>query len=94
MPIRRVHKMWVAASLASAIALGVSACGASSLSASSSCQDFMHASPVEQHEIVDQLATQYQKPEYSTPLGEPEVPYYCSANPSTSLADFFTNAED
>jgi hypothetical protein len=71
----------------------LSACGGSSLSASSSCKDFMNASAVEQHEVVDQLASRYQKPDYSTPLGEPEVPYYCTANPSTTLGEFFTKAE-
>jgi len=71
----------------------LSACAGSGLSASSSCKDFMNASSVEQHEIVDQLASQYKKPDYATPLGEPEVPYYCSANPSTTLGDFFQKAE-
>jgi hypothetical protein len=71
----------------------LSACGGSSLSASSSCKDFMNATSVEQHEVVDQLASQYKKPDFATPLGEPEIPYYCSANPSTTLGDFFQKAE-
>lgn len=76
-----------------ASALVLSACGGNSLSASSSCRDFMSASPAEQHEVVDELASQYRKPAFSTPLGEPEVPYYCSANPSTTLGAFFEKAE-
>jgi hypothetical protein len=42
---------------------------------------------------VDQLATQYRKPDFATPLGEPEVAYYCSTSPSTTLAQFFQRAE-
>jgi len=71
----------------------LSSCGSGGLSASSSCQDFMHASSEEQHEIVDRLASQFNKPDYTTPLGEPEVPYYCTANPSTTLGEFFQKAE-
>ena len=74
--------------------LALSACGSSGLSASSSCQDFMNASAIEQHEIVDQLASHYNKPAYTTPLGEPEVPFYCSANHSITLEQFFQKAED
>lgn len=69
-------------------------CGGSSLSASSSCKDFMAASAMEQHEVVDQLSSHYDKPAYSTPLGEPEVPYYCSSSPSVTLGQFFQKAED
>src|SRR5580693_4557162 len=63
-------------------ALALSACGGGTLSASSSCKDFMAASPTEQHEAIDSLAGDYRKPDYASPLGEPEVPYYCAANPS------------
>ncbi len=73
--------------------LTFSSCGGSGLSTASSCQDFMKASATEQHEIVDQLASRYDKPDYATPLGEPEVPYYCSASPSTTLGQFFEKAE-
>jgi hypothetical protein len=73
--------------------LALNACSSGSLSASSTCQDFMKASVSEQHEIIDQLASKYDKPDYTTPLGEPEVPYYCTANPSTTLEQFFQKAE-
>jgi hypothetical protein len=74
--------------------LSLNACGVGGLSGASTCQDFMKASGTEQHEVVDQLASHYRKPAYTTPLGEPEVPYYCSANPSTTLEQFFQKAED
>jgi hypothetical protein len=74
--------------------LSLSACAGSGLSASSTCQDFMKASAIEQHEVSDQLASHYDKPAYATPLGEPEVPYYCSSNPSATLGYFFQRAED
>ncbi len=72
----------------------LSGCGGSGLSASSSCKDFMAASVSEQHEVVDQLSSHYDKPAYATPLGEPEVPYYCSSSPSVTLGQFFQKAED
>jgi len=74
--------------------LALSACAGSGLSASSTCRDFMDASVTEQHEVTDQLASHYQKATYATPLGEPEVPYYCTANPSVTLGDFFQKAEE
>jgi hypothetical protein len=82
----------LAASLAvlSLLAFG---CGGSGLSASSSCKDFMTASASEQHEVVDELASHYDKPAYATPVGEPEVPYYCTARPSVTLGQFFQKAE-
>jgi len=83
----------VATVSAAVIGLTLAGCGSTSLSAASSCQSFMNASPTEQHEVIDQLSSRYGKPDYSTPLGEPEVPYYCSANPSVTLGDFFERAE-
>jgi hypothetical protein len=93
MRFRTLRGLIAAAGLGSAILLG--GCGgSSSLSAESNCKDFMNASAVEQHEVIDQLASRYQKPDYSTPLGEPEVAYYCAASPSTTLGDFFEKAQD
>jgi hypothetical protein len=74
-------------------ALALSACSGSGLTASSSCHDFMNASASEQHEAIDKLAGQYNKPDFATPLGEPEIPYYCSAQPSVTLGQFFQKAE-
>jgi hypothetical protein len=74
-------------------ATALAGCG-SSLSASSTCQDFLNASPSAQQQVVDQLAAQYRKPDYATPLGEPEVPYFCASNPSVTLGQFFAEAQD
>jgi hypothetical protein len=82
------------AAVAATAGLALSACGIGGLSASSSCRDFMNASATDQHEIVDQLASDYKKPDFATPLGEPEVPYYCTANPSITLGQLFQKAED
>jgi hypothetical protein len=67
--------------------------GGGGLSANSTCQDFLNSSPAAQQAIVDSLAAQYNKPDYTTPLGEPDVPYYCASNPSTTLGQFFANAQ-
>jgi hypothetical protein len=88
---RRIHLAAAAASLTAT--LGLAACGGSTLSAASTCHDFMNADATTQHEAVDRLAAQYSKPDYATPLGEPEVPYFCSANPSVTLGSFFARAE-
>lgn len=70
----------------------VSACGGGALSATSTCQDFMNASLTAQQQAISQLAAQYHKPSYATPLGEPEVPYYCAGNPKVTLGEFFSHA--
>jgi hypothetical protein len=76
------------------VGLAVSSCSGSGLSASSSCKSFMSASPADQHEVIDQLASRYEKPDFATPLGEPEVAYYCAGDPSITLGQFFEKAED
>ena len=65
-----------------------------SLNANSTCQQFLNASQAEQQQVIQSLATKYDKPDYVTPLGEPEVPYYCAANPSVTLGQFFAKAQD
>ena len=82
-----------AAPLAALSLLGTG-CAGSGLSASSTCKEFMAASASEQHEVIDQLASHYDKAVYATPLGEPEVPFYCSSSPSVTLGQFFQKAED
>jgi hypothetical protein len=77
-----------------ALSLLGAGCAGSGLSASSTCKDFMAASASEQHEVIDQLSSDYKKAAYATPLGEPEVPYYCSASPSVTLGQFFQKAEE
>jgi len=74
------------------VVVAIAGCG-SSLSASSTCQDFLSASPQDQQTAVEKLAAQYDKPDYATPLGEPDVPYYCSGNPSATLGYFFSHAQ-
>jgi hypothetical protein len=73
-------------------AVSLSSCGAGGLSASSTCQDFMNASAQNQQSIIDKLASQYNKPDYTSPLGAPEVPFYCSSHPTVTLGQFFANA--
>lgn len=72
----------------------MSGCGGSGLSVSSTCSQFMNASAQDQEAIVSKLAGQYQKPDYATPLGEPEVPYFCASNPNVTLGQFFAEASD
>lgn len=91
---RSMHKHTMALSGTVVSALALSACSTGGLSGASTCHDFMNASASEQQEVVDKLASHYRKPSYTTPLGAPEVPYYCSANPTVTLRGFFEHAED
>jgi len=72
-----------------AIGASVAGCGAASISESSTCRQFLAASPQDQQTLVSQLAGKYQKPDYATPLGQPEVPYYCASHPDMTLKQFF-----
>jgi hypothetical protein len=74
---------------ASFVAVG---CG-SGLSESSTCQDFLAADASSQQSIVQQLAGKYHKPAYATPLGMPEVPYYCASHADMTLKQFFSIAD-
>lgn len=73
-------------------ALTFAGCGAAGLSESSTCKDFLAADPADQQSITQQLAGKFGKPDYATPLGMPEVPYYCASNPDTTLKEFFESA--
>jgi hypothetical protein len=70
----------------------IAGCGSAGLSASSTCTDFAEASPEEQSEVISSLSSKYDTPDYTTPLGEPEVAYYCASSPDTTLEEFFENA--
>ena len=76
--------------VACSFSLGLAGCGG--LSASSSCKTFLSASQQAQVSAVEALAGKYNTPAYATPLGEPEVAYYCAGNPNSSLAKFFEGA--
>jgi hypothetical protein len=79
--------------MAGVTALAVSGCGGG-LSASSSCKDFSEASFEEQTKIISSLSSKYDTPDYTSPLGEPEVAYYCASSPETTLEAFFQQAEE
>jgi hypothetical protein len=66
----------------------IAGCG-SSLSESSTCEEFMSASADEQRSITMQLAEQYEKPAFATPLGLPAVPYYCAKHGDETLGHYF-----
>lgn len=67
---------------------------AGELSASSTCQDFAEASPEEQQSAISSLSSEFETPDYTTPLGEPAVGYYCASNPDTTLEEFFVRAQE
>lgn len=65
----------------------VSGCGGPSLSASSSCQDFLNAAPQDQDTAVSKLAGDLHAPDAVTPLGRPNVNYMCANEPNMTLGD-------
>ncbi len=69
-------------------ALLATACGGG-LSEDSTCKDYLAASADQQQSIVMQLAGKYDKPDYATPLGMPQVAYSCAALPDTTLGEYF-----
>jgi hypothetical protein len=81
------------AALAVGLVGAVAGCG-SGLSESSSCSDYLGAPGDQQQSVVQQLAGKYRKPDYATPLGMPEVAYYCAGSPNTTLKQFFEAAQD
>ena len=75
-------------------AFAVAGCGGGDLSASSTCKDFSEASAEEQHDVISSLSSKFGTPDYTTPLGEPEVGYYCASSPETTLEEFFQQAAE
>lgn len=75
----------------SVLALG---CGGSGLTASSSCSDFMNASPEDQSEAISKLSSEFDTPETATPLGAPNVSYVCSQEPEETLSEYFERAHE
>jgi hypothetical protein len=73
--------------VASICCLGVAAAGCShgGLTANSSCQDFLNASPSDQVQAIDSIASQEDAPDATTPLGMPNVSYMCAQAPSETL---------
>jgi hypothetical protein len=65
--------------------LGLLAGCANSLSASSSCQDFLNASQSDQVQAIDSIAAQEHAPDATTPLGMPNVSYLCANDPGQTL---------
>ena len=66
------------------LGLGLTSCS-NSLSASSSCKDFLNASQSEQVSAIDKIAAQENAPNATTPLGMPNISYLCAGDPSQTL---------
>lgn len=87
--LRTIPGAAVTAALLVGAFLALAGCS-SGLSASSSCEDFMAASPEDQASAISKLATEFDAPDLATPLGSPNVSYTCSSNPDTSLEEVFS----
>jgi hypothetical protein len=82
---RRVtSRLLFAAALAGCLSITLAGCSAS-LTAQSSCKDFLNASQSDQVTAIDKIAPQEDAPDATTPLGMPNVSYLCSGDPSQTL---------
>jgi hypothetical protein len=90
LPRLTIRRLAAVCAILAAIALA--GCGEAGLSESSTCKDFLAADPADQQSVTQQLAGKFNKPDYASPLGMPEVPYYCAGNPDTTLKEFFESA--
>jgi hypothetical protein len=83
---RRPGRRRLLAAITSAGFLAVALAGCSaSLTAKSSCQDFLNASPSDQAQAIDKIAPQENAPDATTPLGMPNVSYLCAGAPQQTL---------
>lgn len=73
--------------------LVLAGCSNGGLTESSTCKDFLNAPSDQQDQVVNSLAGKYQKPDYTSPLGRPEIPYYCASHPDVTLGQFFAGAQ-
>lgn len=82
--------------VAVAVALGLlsAGCGGNDLTGSSTCAEFMKAPQDQQDQVVNTLAAKYRKPDFTTPLGRPDVNYECANRPTMTLDQFFATADD
>lgn len=94
MPASRSRLLRFAAATAVAVPVLLTAGCGDELSGSSTCADFMKASSEQQDQIVNTLATKYHKPDFTSPLGRPEVNYDCAQRPTITLDQYFAGADD
>jgi hypothetical protein len=77
-----------------AAALFLFGCGGGGLSASSSCEEFLAASPEDQQQTISKLSSEFDTPELTTPLGEPNVAYVCASSPDMTLEEVFQRTHE
>lgn len=68
----------------SALTVGLAGCSGS-LTAKSSCNDFLNASQSDQIQAIDKIAAQEDAPDATTPLGMPNISYLCTGDPNQTL---------
>ena len=80
------YRALMTAGLLSIVAGGCSGLG-TSIGASTSCKDFLHASPQDQEAAVSKVAADMRAGNAVTPLGRPNVNYICANSPGKTLGD-------
>jgi hypothetical protein len=67
-----------------ALTAGLTGCS-HSLTAQSSCSDFLNVSQSDQIQAIDKIAAQEDAPDATTPLGMPNISYLCTGSPNQTL---------
>lgn len=73
-----------AIALLGCLSIALTGCSAS-LTAKSSCKDFLNASQSDQIKAIDKIAPQEDAPDATTPLGMPNISYLCTGDPGQTL---------
>jgi hypothetical protein len=81
---RRTWRSLIIVAIFGALTAGLIGCS-HSLTAQSSCKDFLNASQSDQIQAIDKIAAQEDAPDATTPLGMPNISYLCAGSPNQTL---------
>jgi hypothetical protein len=72
---------------AAAATVALAGCASTSMSANTSCSDFLHATQAAQDVAVSSIASDLHAANAVTPLGRPNINYICASSPETTLGE-------
>jgi len=83
-PRRGTWRSLIIVAMLGALTASLTGCS-HSLTAQSSCKDFLNASQSDQIQAIDKVAAQEDAPDATTPLGMPNISYLCTGSPNQTL---------
>lgn len=81
---REAWRSLIIVAMLGALTGGLTGCS-HSLTAQSSCKDFLNASQSDQIQAIDKIAAQEDAPDATTPLGMPNISYLCTGSLNQTL---------